>query len=288
MTVKILKRIIICTSFILMTLVFINVVEAATLKISTSKSKVEPGESFKVTVSVSNGAGYVSANVSNGSGGFGSTWLENSSKTFTCKAGKSGSVTIRTSGTVADFSTEKDESVSRSKSVKIEEKKETTTTAKSKKIDTKTKKENETKNEETKVEKTKEKEEERYLLESLEIENEEITPRFNSEIFEYEVKIKGKEHLNIVTKTNRNDIIVEILGNENLKLGENIITINLRGQDDKQRTTYKIKVFREKSELEIANEKIKRLKITSITLLITTILFIITTIGLSIMYIRKH
>ena len=43
--------------------------DAASINISTSKSSVSPGESFTVTVSVSNGAGSVTTTVSNGSGG---------------------------------------------------------------------------------------------------------------------------------------------------------------------------------------------------------------------------
>lgn len=85
---------------------------AATLSISTTKSSVAPGETFTVTVTLSGGAGKVS------SGGR-TEWLDNSSFSYTLTAGASGSVSVSASGTVADFSTEKDQSVSASKSVKI-------------------------------------------------------------------------------------------------------------------------------------------------------------------------
>ena len=70
-------------SFIFFMLLLGTYVQAAALTISTSKSTVTPGESFKVTITVKNGAGYVKASVSNGTGSFGNTWLENESKSFT-------------------------------------------------------------------------------------------------------------------------------------------------------------------------------------------------------------
>ena len=92
--------------------------DAASINISTSKSSVSPGESFTVTVSVSNGAGSVTTTVSNGSGGM-IDFLDNSSYSFTCTAGSSGTVNITASGTVADYTTEQDENPSASASVSI-------------------------------------------------------------------------------------------------------------------------------------------------------------------------
>lgn len=296
MIMKLLKRVTMLASLILVSLAVSNVTKAATLNISTSKSIVKPGESFKVTVSVSNGAGYVSASVSNGNGGFGSTWLENGSKSFTCKAGSSGNVTIKTSGTIADFTTEKDESASKSKTVKIQEEKKiattnkvTTTSAKTSKKTETTKKVVESKLEEEKVKKDiKKDEEERYLLKSLEIEDLSLTPEFNGENLEYEVRIKDKEQLNINYETNKRDVIVEVIGNERLNLGENTITINLKGQDDKQITTYIIKVLKEKSELDLANEEINKLQLINMVLLAIIIALLGSIIALTIIYKKKH
>lgn len=296
---KRIKRSVALIIFIGLLFVFNTAVQAAGVSISTSKSTVKPGESFTVTVSVSNGAGYVSASVSNGSGGFGSTWLENGSKSFTCKAGNSGNVTINTSGTVADFTTEKDESASRSKSIKIQAQTTTTKTTTSKTSTTKTtsttKKTNSATSETSKEEseKTEEtnQEEEKYLLKSLEIEGEEIIPEFGSEIFEYTVNIKDKEQLNINAKANKEDLIVEIVGNENLQFGENNIIINLKGQDDKEITSYRINVTKEKSELTLANEKIQKLEKLNTIFIGIIFLLIILIITIVIIYsvkIRKY
>lgn len=85
---------------------------AASLSISPNKSTVSPGESITVTVTLSNGAGYITA-------GGQTNWLDNSSFTYTTKAGNSGSVSLSASGVVADYNTEKDQNVSASASVKI-------------------------------------------------------------------------------------------------------------------------------------------------------------------------
>lgn len=288
---KVIKKVLI--SVLLIGIIFIlnTAVKAANVSITTSKGTVKPGESFKVTVSVSDGAGYVSASVTNGSGGFGSAWLENGSKSFTCKAGSSGSVTIKTSGTVADFSTEKDESASRTKSVKIkEETKKTTKTTTNKTSASNTKKTKEEDKTEEKVktqepqEQQSEEKETKYLLNTLEILDNTISPNFKSEVFEYEVKIKGNniKVLDINAKANNDEAIMNITGNENLQLGENIITIELKGQDDKEITTYKIKVIKDKSDLDLANEEIDKLNSKNRKLLIAVIIFFVTTIILGI------
>lgn len=252
--IKKVNRIILLVIFIEIILWISSRAYAAGISIKTSKSTVKPGESFTVTVSVTNGAGKVSASVSNGSGGFGSTWLENSSKSFTCKAGNSGNVTIKTSGTVADFTTEKDEDASRSKSVTI--KKESTSKSENKKVTTTKKQQSSKEDEEVKEEKT----DERLALKSLKVDEANLTPEFKSDLFEYEIYVKDLEKINISAESNNSQSFIDITGNENLQYGENYILINLRGQDDKDNTEYKIKVIKEKSDLTVAKEEIDVLK----------------------------
>ncbi|MDO5557539.1 MAG: SH3 domain-containing protein [Clostridia bacterium] len=116
---KILSKVI-CTLILVAILLIIMSIKsnASSLGISTSKSSVSPGEAFTATVSVGGGAGRVSASVSNGTGGK-TEFVDNSSFSFTCTAGSSGSVTIRASGTIADYSTETDENKNASKTVTI-------------------------------------------------------------------------------------------------------------------------------------------------------------------------
>jgi hypothetical protein len=230
----------------------------AGVSISTSKSTVKPGESFTVTVSVNNAAGKVSASVSNGSGGFSSVWLENGSKSFTCKAGNSGNVEIKTSGTVADFSTEKDESASRTKTVKIQnQEKAKTTSTKSTKKTTEATNKTEEKKEETEENNEEEK---TYSLAELKIDNAELKPDFQKDTLEYELNVEDQKELNVIAKATDDNTIVEVTGNDNLKIGDNYITITLKGQDDKEIVTYKVKVNNQKSKLTLANEQILELQ----------------------------
>lgn len=228
----------------------------AGVSISTSKSTVKPGESFTVIVSVNNAAGKVSASVSNGSGGFSSVWLENGSKSFTCKAGNSGNVEIKTSGTVADFSTEKDESASRTKTVKIQNQEKAKTTS------TKSTQKTTAKNTEEQKEEVKEnnEEEKTYSLAELKIDNAELKPDFQKDILEYELNVEDQKELNVIAKATDDNTIVEVTGNDNLKIGDNYITISLKGQDDKEIVTYKVKVNNQKSKLTLANEQILELQ----------------------------
>lgn len=243
--------------FIATILTLSNKVNAG-VSISTSKSTVKPGESFTVTVSVNNAAGKVSASVSNGSGGFSSVWLENGSKSFTCKAGNSGNVEIKTSGTVADFSTEKDESASRTKTVKIQnQEKAKTTSTKSTKKTTEATKKTEEKKEETEENNEEEK---TYSLAELKIDNAELKPDFQKDVLEYELNVEDQKELNVIAKATDDNTIVEVTGNDNLKIGDNYITITLKGQDDKEIVTYKVKVNNQKSKLTLANEQILELQ----------------------------
>lgn len=273
---KMIKKLLLLISLIGILFILNTTVEAAGVSIKTSKSTVKPGESFKVTISVSNGAGYVSASVSNGSGGFGSTWLENGSKSFTCKAGSSGNVTIKTSGTVADFSTEKDESASRSKSVKIQAQ---TTTKKDTDKKTTTKKEEDKKEEKKEEVQETVQQEESYSLKSLEIEGVELLPEFKSDVLQYTVKVADKDKLDINAIANSSNTIVNITGNENLQLGENTISITLKGQDDKEMVSYQINVIKEKSELVVAKEKIQKLEKEKRILIGTNIILVVLTVG---------
>ena len=85
---------------------------AASLTISTSKSQVAPGESFTVTVRLSNGAGSISST------GHGAQWLDNSSYSYTMTAGSSN-VSISASGVVGDYTTEQNQNVGASCIVKV-------------------------------------------------------------------------------------------------------------------------------------------------------------------------
>ena len=68
-----------------------------------------------------------------------------------------------------------------------------------------------------------------------------MSPEFDQEVYEYTLEVKDKkEKLDITTETTSDNIEVEIAGNENLKSGENIITILAHNKKDDTTTTYQI------------------------------------------------
>lgn len=245
---------------IAMFLLITSKVNAANLTIS-AKESVKPGETFTVTVSLKGGAGPISASTTNGTGSK-KEWLDDNSFSFSCKAGTTGNVTIKASGTVGDYVTEKDVTVNNTKVVKIIENITPKPTPTPQKTTTKKKTSTVKKSEEKKADKENaEKEEIKYLLEELQIEGVKLDPTFDSNKLAYTVNFEGVEtnKLNIKTKANTSEAIINISGNENLQLGENIIEIELKGQDDKQITKYTIKAIKEKSKLDIANENVEQL-----------------------------
>lgn len=231
---------------------------AASLSISTSKSTVAPGESFTVTVKLSNGAGYVT------SGGQ-TKWLDNSSFSYTKTAGSSGSVTVTASGTVADYTTEKDQQVSESKTVKIVQptsnpgdnqggstggnqgnssggsssgssnKKPTTTTKPPAEVKKSTD----------------------NTLSELSIEGGQISPEFNKDVKEYSLTVPYEViELNVTATPNDSKAKAEIIGNKDLQEGENILTIRITAEDGSA-LDYVVKVTRARIPLALKSLVIK-------------------------------
>ena len=233
---------------------------AASLSISTSKSSVSPGESFTVTVSVSGGAGYVSATASNGSGSMGSTFLDNASKSFTCTAGSSGRVTISASGVIADYSTENDEQKSASKTVSIVQPNKNTggnSNGGSSNGGNTTKKPN-TNNSTKPTETKEEKKSTDSTLSSLSIAEGAITPEFSKDVKEYAITVPNEvTKLNITATPTDSKAAVSVTEYEELKEGENTITISVTAEDGTTKTDYVIKATRQRKELALEKLVIK-------------------------------
>ena len=75
----------------------------------------------------------------------------------------------------------------------------------------------------------------------LRIEDVELIPEFNSEVFEYAVSVTNIEKLDMVAVANVEDAEVLITGNSDLKEGENEILITIK-KENQQDVVYKIKV----------------------------------------------
>lgn len=105
-------------------------------------------------------------------------------------------------------------------------------------------------------------EEEKVLLKSLKLqgvklEEEKVelsySPEFSSEVYEYSVNVANDiTKIDVEAIASKEDYTVEITGNEELKEGENIITILVKAKDSDKVTTYKIKVIKEKAVEAVA------------------------------------
>ena len=78
-------------------------------------------------------------------------------------------------------------------------------------------------------------------LQSLNIEGTDIENEFQPDIYEYEIHFRELTKLNIEAIANEETAKVEIIGNEDLEEGENIITIIVSSEDESEKVTYQIK-----------------------------------------------
>ena len=81
-----------------------------------------------------------------------------------------------------------------------------------------------------------------------------LNPAFKNDIYEYTIETTDEEKsLNLKTETSGNKYTVEVVGNENLKVGENLITILVHNaEDDKDTTTYQIIVNVKQADVDVS------------------------------------
>lgn len=79
-------------------------------------------------------------------------------------------------------------------------------------------------------------------LSELSIDGYTLTPEFSTGTYEYKLDIADSSitSINVNAKSNAENAIIEIAGNNELKVGENIITILVKSEDGKEVTTYQI------------------------------------------------
>ena len=251
MNKKILKSIIIIGIIGIITLILTNTSDAASLSVKASKSSVSPGESFTVTVTLNDAAGPVSATVSGGSGSLAKEWLENSSKSFTCTAGSSGTVTITASGTVGDFATGNDVTVRNSTSVTIVVPTPQPEPTPDPKPSNNTSNNNSSGNSSNNNTSTTPKKSDNSNLSSIQIAEGVISPEFSKTVKEYTINVPYEvTKLSIAATPEHSKGTVTINGNDELKVGENLIEIIVTAEDSST-DKYTIKAIRAKQELSL-------------------------------------
>ena len=248
-TIRIIITICMCLATLL---IFQTTSNAATLSISTSKSSVAPGETFTVTVTLNEAAGPISATTSGGTGSA-SQWLENSSFSFTCTAGSSGSVTITASGTVGDFATETDISIGKTKSVAIiQPTPEPTPTPEPEPTPTPSNNTSNNTKPNTNTSTPTVKKSSNSNLESLQIAEGVFSPEFAKNVYEYAVIVPNEiTKLNIAATQEHSRATVKVVGNEELQVGDNTVEIIVTAEDGST-STYKIYATRALPELSLA------------------------------------
>lgn len=147
------------------------------------------------------------------------------------------------------------------------------------------------------VENQKENVEEELNLKQLEVENltkleikgYEIIPKFSADVYKYTLSINGDiSDLDIVAKGKDSSIDIEVIGNKELKDGENVITILVDNKDTKANSTYQIIVNKTNIDFETLNSTFEQaIKKAKKIRLITLISIIFIFLAIIIFIIRK-
>ena len=127
-------------------------------------------------------------------------------------------------------------------------------------------------------------------LSNLEIEGVNLEPSFESSTYKYEISIKGEQsNLDIKASTNNTSDKVEIIGNENLQNGQNIITILVTNSKSDEVATYQIYVNKIVIYSHtVDNEFGKTVKELKIKLWVFRALVVIVVLGIIMLLIIKH
>ena len=111
---------------------------------------------------------------------------------------------------------------------------------------------NKEENTEEQPEETSTEEEETFGLKDLKIDGLELTPEFKTDVYEYSAELKeDKTSLELTTIATEENAEIEVTGNEDLKDGENIITVIVKEKETDKTATYQITVNKIKEETNI-------------------------------------
>lgn len=89
-------------------------------------------------------------------------------------------------------------------------------------------------------------------LTNIEVAGYTISPRFNNDIYEYNLDIGDETELDIKTEVSNNNYEVEIVGNEKFNAGENVITILVRNTKNDKVTTYQLIANVPEKEIDVS------------------------------------
>ncbi len=127
-------------------------------------------------------------------------------------------------------------------------------------------------------------------LAKLKINNLNLTPEFKTNVYEYTVKYIGEDvKLNIETSPTDEDYVVEVIGNDNIQEGENIITILVSDKNGDNVATYQVTVNKSLVDQEaIAKEEAQKKEKEQKTIIGIAIAIILLIIILVVIIIRRR
>lgn len=121
----------------------------------------------------------------------------------------------------------------------------------------------EEKEEEKQPEETSTEEQESFGLKELKIDGLELTPEFKTDVYEYSAELKeDKTSLELTTIATEENAEIEVTGNEDLKDGENIITVIVKEKDTDKTATYQITVNKISNEQNITDTAINKMQLS--------------------------
>ena len=104
------------------------------------------------------------------------------------------------------------------------------------------------------------------MLEVLRLDKEGIIPNFDKNIYDYYLTVNNDvDYIDILAISENSNSNIEIIGNNNLKEGLNVITIKVISEDKTQSREYKIQVTKT-NNIELANTNLENLAIEGILL----------------------
>lgn len=122
---------------------------------------------------------------------------------------------------------------------------------------------NKEENTEEQPEETSTEEEETFGLKDLKIDGLELTPEFKTDVYEYSAELKeDKMSLELTTVPTVENAEIEVTGNEDLKDGENIITVIVKEKDTDKTATYQITVNKISNEQNITDTTINKMQLS--------------------------
>lgn len=133
-------------------------------------------------------------------------------------------------------------------------------------------------------------EEEVFGLQKLEIEGIQLNPEFKTDLYEYKINLReDKEKLDIKTVATTKDVNIQVSGNENLKEGENTITILVENTDTKKVVTYQITVNKVLPIEQVTQTKSNKLIDKQVLILVAVAIVIVVLIAvLVIKHLRQN